>query len=102
MSNTSTPTTIIPPHPQMAGVLEKIENLRLSLATADPKMPEHLKAIHRTLIQYEELSHLLTEDQIAVVLDGAQRKLGVILAAETTATKPGKGKGLKNVTAEDL
>jgi len=94
--------TSIPTHPQMPSVLEKIEILRISLLTADPKMPEHLKAIHRTLVQYEELSHLLSEEQIATILDGAQRKLGIILAAETTATKPGKGKGLKNVSAEDL
>jgi len=94
--------TSIPTHPQMPAVLEKIEILRISLLTADPKMPEHLKAIHRTLVQYEELSHLLSEEQIATILDGAQRKLGIILAAETTATKPGKGKGLKNVSAEDL
>jgi len=82
--------------------LEKIEQLKAALLAKDPAMPGHLRAIHRNLVQYEELSHLLTEDQIATILDGAQRKLGIILAEETTKTKGSKGKSLKGVTAEDL
>jgi len=89
-------------HPQIPALLEKINALQQSLLANDPKMPDHLKAIHRTLIQYEELSHLLSEEQIATILEGAQKKLGIILAAETSATKGGKGKGLKNIAAEDL
>jgi hypothetical protein len=61
----------------------KIEKLQELLLTSDPKMPEHLRAIHRTLIQYEELSHLLKEDQIAVLIEAAGKKLGVMLAEET-------------------
>jgi hypothetical protein len=89
-------------HPQMTSLLVKIDDLAKALVNNDPKMPEHLKNIHRTLSQYEELAHLLSEEQIAVIIEGAQKKLGIILAAETTKTGSGKGKSLKGVTADEL
>lgn len=83
-------------------LLEKIKQLGAMLVANDPKFPDHLRAIHKTLIQYEELSHLLSEDELAVIVEGAQKKLGIILAQETKETTPKSGKGLKNVKAEDL
>jgi len=97
-----TPTiTPAPVHPKLLGLQEKISSLQAALLAADPKMPTHLRAIHTELIQYEELSHLLTEDEIAVILDGQQRQLGIVLAAETSKVKAGS-KSIKNVKADDL
>ena len=87
---------------ETSGILGQLTSLENALKTNDPKMPEHLKNIHKTLIQYEELSHLLSEEQIAVIVEGNQRKLGILLAAETTATKGSKGKSLKGITSDDL
>lgn|SRR5574341_308567 len=90
-----------PQHPKLVELLPKLDTLEKALLSADPLMSTHLKAIHKELIQYEELAHLLSEEQIAVILEAQQKKIGVILAAETTKQKPnGKIKG--GVTADDL
>lgn len=86
-------------HPKLKELLPKLDALEQALLAADPKFPTHLKEIHSYLIQFEELAHLLTEQQIAVILEGQQKKLGIVLAAETTKTKGSKAKG---VTADDL
>lgn len=80
-----------------------LTNLEQALVDKDPKMPNHLREIHKHLIQFEELSHLLTEEQIGVILSGQAAKLNVVLADET---KKSKGKSsasaLKGITADDL
>lgn len=90
-----------PDHPKLLELLPKLEALEQALLSSDPKMPGHLKEIHKYLIQFEELAHLLTEDQIAIILDGQQRQVGIKLADETkTKSKTGKIKG--GVGAADL
>lgn len=90
-----------PVHPQLALLEPKIKALEDALLSSDPKMPLHLKEIHKTLQQYEELAHLLTESQIAVVMEGMQRQSGIILAAETKKKSGSQGK-LKGIDADDL
>lgn len=92
-------TPVIVEHHKLKELLPKLDALEQALLAADPKFPTHLKEIHGYLIQFEELAHLLTEQQIATILEGQQKKLGIILAAETTKTKGSKAKG---VTADDL
>lgn len=87
-------------HPKLKELLPKLDALAAALVAKDPKMPTHLKEIHKYLIQFEELSHLLSEEKIAVILQGQQVQVGVVLAAETKA-KEKKGKAEK-VTADDL
>lgn len=82
-----TPKSQIPVHPKLAELLPKLDALEKALLAGDEKFPTHLKEIHTYLIQYEELAHLLTEDQIKTILNGHQRKLGIILANETTKKK---------------
>lgn len=89
-------------NPQLLALLPKLEALEKALLSADPLMPTHLKEIHKHLIQYEELAHLLTEDQIAVILEGQQKKIGIILAAETTKAKGSNSKIKGGVSADDL
>lgn len=90
-------------HEKQAELETKLAALQAALLARDPKMGEHLREIHRYLIQFEELAHLLTEEQIAVILQGQQIKVGVILANETAKVKKsGSNKSLKGVTADDL
>lgn len=94
-------TTNTPVHPKLAELEPKLKALEDALLSADPKMPQHLKEIHKYLIQFEELAHLLTEEQMAVIVDGQQRIVGIKLADETKKQKNGtKIKG--GVTANDL
>lgn len=88
---------------QLSLLLPKIAALEQALVDKDPKMPEHLRSIHKALIQYEELSHLLTEEQLGTIIAAQSQKLGVVLAEETKASK-GKSSAaaLKKITADDL
>lgn len=88
-------------HPKLLELLPKLSALETALLAKDPKMPEHLREIHKYLIQFEELAHLLNEEQIAVILRGNQVQTGVILAAETTKTRGNKVKAGK-IDASDL
>lgn len=90
-------------HPKLRELLPKLAQLEQALLSADPKFPTHLREIHKYLIGFEELAHLLSEDQIAVILDAQQRKVGIVLATETKkGTGKGSSKNLKGVTADDL
>lgn len=91
---------VSPSHPKLAELLPKLDQLQAELLASDPKMPGHLKEIHKYLIQYEELAHLLSEEQIAIILSGQQRMVGIVLANETKAKKVGKGG--KAIGAEEL
>ena len=84
-------------HPQLAVLIGKLTSLEQMLVDNDPKMPVHLREIHKSLIQFEELSHLLSEEQIAVIIEAQSKKVGVVLQAETTKKKT-SGK----VTADQL
>lgn len=95
-----TPTPVSE-HPKLKELLPKLDSLRAALDAKDPKMPTHLKEIHKYLIQFEELAHLLTEEQIAVILEGQQIQVGVVLAEETKKKEKKSSKGEK-VTADDL
>jgi hypothetical protein len=88
-------------HPKLLELEPKLAALEKSLLAADPKMPQHLREIHTYLTQFEELAHLLTEDQIAIILDAQQRKVGIILAEETKKGKTGGSKS-KPITADEL
>lgn len=89
-------------HPKLKELLPKIDALGAALVANDPKMPTHLKEIHTYLIQFEELAHLLSEEQIAVILSAQQKKLGIILADETKNNKGNSSKSKKSFSADEL
>jgi hypothetical protein len=88
------------PSPQVAALLPKLASLEQALLDGDPKMPVHLKEIHKLLISYEELAHLLSEEQIAVLLSAQGRRVGVLLAEE--GKKAEKKASNKRIGADDL
>lgn len=93
----------IPEHPKLAELLPKLTALEEALLKNDEKMPSHLKEIHKYLIQFEELAHLLTEEQIAGIMEAQQKVTGIRLAQETKSEKGNANRtNLKGIKASDL
>jgi hypothetical protein len=85
-------------------VLSKLEmslaSLEASLLAKDIMMPTHLKSVHSLLITYPESVQLLTDSEVARIIDGAEimTKTEIIKAA---APKTSKAKAAK-VSADEL
>lgn len=80
-------------------VRQKISAIGEKLTQADPMLPIHLANIHRSLKQYEELVHLLSDEEIRILVTGQRQHAKVELVKATTAKR---GKPLSRTTAEDL
>ena len=81
-------------------VLERLNRLEETLKTADPQLPVHLQQIHKTLLTYEELVHLLKDDEIKILMDAMQKYRKVELVKEASTSK-GK-KALGKTTVDDI
>lgn len=81
-------------------VLERLNRLEETLKTQDPQLPMHLQQIHKTLLTYEELVHLLKDEEIKVLMDAMQKYKRVELVKEA-ATSKGK-KALSKTTVDDI
>lgn len=77
--------------PQQVTILQKLSLVEEALLTQDPRMRDHLKEIHKLLIGYEELTHLLTDEQIAVIMGAQQIQTNTSLIAATTGKKAATG-----------
>lgn len=87
-----------PDHPIFA-VLERLTAVEEKMLKADPEISTHLREIWKHLQQYEELSHLLSPEQIGVLMKGLQKHTAIQLVIED-AKKGTRGK--KKVTVDDL
>lgn len=97
----STLDSSIPTH---AAALQRLELLHKALLERDPMMPNHLLEIHKQLITYEELVHLLTDEQIGIIMQAQQQHTNTTLIAATSGAA-GKAKAKKagaNLTISDL
>ncbi len=77
-------------NPQHQQAIARIAQLQEALLAKDPMMKMHLLEIHKQLISYEELAHLLTEEEIGTIMAAQQLHTNTILVA--TIVKPGKAK----------
>lgn len=68
--------------PVQQRVWQKISDLEGMLKTNDPLIGGHLGAIHKELNQYEELNHLLTDDQIRDIVRAQTQVTGTVLIAK--------------------
>ena len=84
---------------QKLDVLDRLAKVESMLNTADPMLQVHMKHIHQTLQQFEELVHILKDEDIHKLMAGMQRFRGIQLAKEATSKKR---VSLKNTTADDL
>lgn len=83
--------------------LNKLQQLQDALLQRDPGMKSHLAAIHRTMIEYEELPNLLRPHEIAKIMAAQQAHTNVVLAVVTAKkTKAATSKKLNNLTLDDV
>lgn len=86
--------------PAMDRLSQNLFNLQSALAAQDPLIAGHLSEIHKLLIGQEELVHLLSEEQVAVIIQGQMKQANIDLAA---VTKPKSKTALtKRVTGLSL
>lgn len=87
-------------HQQVLDELAKLEQL---LEARDPAIKGHLQAIHKNLIQYEELVHLLTDEEISVLMAGQQIQTDTTLLVEAKKTSKARASAAaKKITINDL
>ena len=74
-----------------------------TMLQADPMLPVHLSAIHGALIQYEELIHLLSDEEISQLIAGQSKHVGVMLTTEITkSSKATISKRIPKTSVDDL
>jgi len=67
----------------------RIQQMADKMLEQDPLLPVHLGAIHSTLIQHEELVHLLSDDDITKLVAAQIKHSGVQLVKEAVTRKTG-------------
>jgi hypothetical protein len=82
------------PIPEGFELQSKVAELEDLIKEKHPKMPTLLREIHRTLQQYPEQVTILSEEEIAVIVQGLQIQTGTELAKD--AAKPSATKAIKN------
>lgn len=91
-------------NPEHQLCLQRLEELQGMLLAKDPAMPGHLAAIHKQLIQFDELVHLLTDEQIGIIMASQQQHSKTVLVGSAT-TKTGKAaaaRATKGITIDML
>lgn len=84
-------------------VVGRIQQISNGLLAADPLLPVHLSAIHSALIQYEELVHLLSDDDIAILVQGQIKHTGQSLVKEITgSSKATVSRRIPKASADDF
>lgn len=84
-------------------VWQRISDLQEKMMKNDPLLAGHCKAIHTELSQYEELVHLLSDEQLRQIVVAQTQVTGTVLigkikkASDASITKQAKG-----ISADDL
>ncbi len=99
-----TTTELSPEVQQIANdTFQKIADIEAILLANDPLLPGHLAAIHRNLNRYEELNHLLTDEQIHKLIKGQSQVTGTVIVAQVAkSTKASNTRAAKGISASDL
>jgi hypothetical protein len=82
-------------------IIARIGDLQQLLQTANPGYESQLHMIHRALMADPDVIHILTPEQIGVIVQGLSKKKNVVIATKEAKNKGGKG-GLKNIGLSDL
>ena len=76
---------------------DKILSLRERLTTASPGWESHLHSIHKQLAEDESLSHMLTDEEVGIIVAGLSKRKGVVIAEQTK-----RSTSKKKISLEDL
>jgi endonuclease V-like protein UPF0215 family len=88
---------VTPDHPIFV-VIDRMNKIEEKMKTNDPEISTHLREIWKHMQQYEELAHLLTPQQIGVLMQGLQKHTAIQLVVDT----PSKSKKAKKYGVDDL
>lgn len=85
-------------------ISHRISTLQEALQKAAPGYEKLLQEIHTNLAKDEELTFMLTEEQVGVICAGLTKKKGVVIAeaGKKSGTIDGGRKKLRDVTLDDL
>ena len=64
-------------------IIEKIASLSQALEESQPSIATYVKDIHRNLLQFPELVHILQPEQVQVIVKGIEQVNGEKIAEET-------------------
>lgn len=90
-------------NPVHQSFLQRLADVEAALLARDPLMKTHLGAIHKAMIEYEEIPNLLRPEEIAKIMAAQQAHTGIVLRAEVVgkskaaAGKKAAGLGLNDV-----
>lgn len=77
----------------------RMDQLKATLLEKDPMMFEHLKHVHKLLLEYDDLTHLMTDEQRATYIAGLKKYRQVEMVQTATSKKTG---GRKKFTEDDI
>lgn len=83
--------------------LQRLADVESALLNRDPLMKTHLGAIHKAMIQHEEIANLLRPEEIAKIMAAQQAFTGVQLRAEALGkSKAAASKKAAKISVGDL
>lgn len=83
-------------------VNNRLLELEQAMANKDPMMKVHLAEIHKHLIQYEEITHLLSDDDIAKMMTAQQIQTNTTLVREVKPTSKATKEKVAKLGMDDL
>lgn len=86
----------------MAKLEMSLASLEQALIAKDPMMPQHLRQSHSLLIQYPETANLLSDEEIARLIDAAEIHTKTEIVKAAASGKGGSSTRAKKVSASDL
>ena len=80
-------------------IISKIEELSQALEESNPSIASYVKDIHRNLLQFPELVHILQPEQVQTIVKGIEQVNGEKIAEEA---KPKARASKKKESLADL
>lgn len=82
-------------------ILQRIGELEKLLLTGHPQLGMELARIHKNVAESPELLHILSDEQIALIVK-AQSRIAQIDILQDKVSKSGSSKPKKTVTLDDI
>ncbi len=80
-----------PDHP-IHIVNARIAAIQERMTKNDPEISTHLREVHKMLREYEELAHLLSPEDIGILMRGFQKHTGISLVVDAPKGRAKKEK----------